>query len=243
MNPRISLIIPAHNETQFLPRLLDTVDIARAQYRGGREAIEVIVADNASTDDTAGIARSRGCLVVRVEKRIIAAVRNGGAGIAKGEVFAFVDADSMIHPETFNAIDRALDTGKYVAGATGVKLERMSLGIAVTCLVMIPMVWITGMDTGVVFSSRRDFREIGGYNEKRFFAEDVQLLFDLRRLGRSRGQKLARITSVKAVSSTRKFDKLGEWHYLWLILRFFYGLLLSRKSLDKLKPYWYNNER
>lgn len=48
--PRISLVIPAFNEEHYLPRLLDTIDAARARYREGAEAIEVIVADNGSTD-------------------------------------------------------------------------------------------------------------------------------------------------------------------------------------------------
>lgn len=57
----LSLVIPAHNESVLLPRLLDTVDVARGCFRGGASAIEVIVADNASTDDTAEIGRGRGC--------------------------------------------------------------------------------------------------------------------------------------------------------------------------------------
>ncbi len=69
---RISLIIPAHNESKLLPRLLDTVDEARARFSGGRDAIEVIVADNASTDDTAEIAAARRFRVVSVAQRLIA---------------------------------------------------------------------------------------------------------------------------------------------------------------------------
>ncbi len=101
---RFSLIIPARNEEDYLPRLLDTVDEARARYAGGPEAVEVIVADNVSTDGTAKIARERGCRVARVEKRVIAAVRNGGTTVARGQVLAFVDADMRIHPDTFKAI-------------------------------------------------------------------------------------------------------------------------------------------
>ena len=67
--PHISLIIPAYNEAELLPRLLDSVDTARAAYGG---TVEVIVADNASTDETAEIALQRGCRVARVEKRSIA---------------------------------------------------------------------------------------------------------------------------------------------------------------------------
>ena len=76
---RFSLIIPAYNEEAFLPHLLKTVEKARINYPGGAKKIEVMVADNSSTDATAEIARLHGCRVVKVEKRAIAAARNGGA--------------------------------------------------------------------------------------------------------------------------------------------------------------------
>ncbi len=242
--PWFSLVIPAYNEQVCLPRLLDTVDRARDRFRGGRDAIEVIVADNASDDATAAIAESRGCRVARVEKRAIASARNGGAAAATGEVVGFVDADSQIHENTFNAIEEALATGKYVAGATGVHLERMSLGIAVAYALMVPMVWAMKMDTGVVFCRREDFEAIGGYNEDRLFGEDVEFLFALKKLGHSRGQKLVRVTSVKAITSTRKWDKHGEWHYPGLILRGMWSVLVSSKASERFaRKYWYDDPR
>lgn len=242
--PRFSLIIPAYNEETYLAGLLNSVDKARTCYIGGDDDIEVVVVDNASTDSTADLARMRGCRVVAEDKRVIAAVRNAGARKARGQVFVFVDADNIIHPDTFNAIDRCLSTGRVVAGASGAKMQRMSLGIAATYMLMVPMVWLTGMDTGVVFCRRQDFEAIGGYNEDRLFAEDVEFLWDLMLLGRTRGQKLARITSVKVIYSTRKFDEHGDWHYLSLMLRFLYGVLFSQRSMDRFaRTYWYGGQR
>ena len=242
--PRFSLIIPAYNEEAYLPALLNSVETARDCYSGGSEAIEVVVADNGSTDATAELARSGGCRVVREEKRVIAAVRNTGARIAKGQLLVFIDADNIMHPDTFNAIDKSFSTGKVVAGATGVKMQRMSFGIAVTYALMVPLVWLTRMDTGVVFCRREDFETIGGYNEDLLFAEDVQLLWDLMRLGRKRGRRLTRITSARAIFSTRKFDKFGDWHYMWMPLRLLYGILFSKSSMEKLaRRYWYPDQR
>src|SRR5436309_945327 len=79
---KFSVVVPAFNEEAFLPRLLDSVEVAKSQYSGGPGTIEVIVADNCSTDRTAEVAARRGARVVRVEKRRIAAARNGGARAA-----------------------------------------------------------------------------------------------------------------------------------------------------------------
>ena len=247
MTPRFSLIVPAHNEEKYLPRLLDSVERARAAYSaggGGRDAVEIVVADNASTDRTAAIARERGCRVAPVAKRAIAAARNGGAAIARGEILCFTDADGTIHERTFAAIERAVGSGRAVAGATGVTMERWSPGIALTFAAFIPMVWAAGMDTGVVFCRREDFDAVGGYDEARLYAEDVAFLWALRGHGRASGRKLVRLRGVKGVASARKFDEHGDWHYFTqmpgLALR-----MLFRKSAatDWAMRYWYRTGR
>lgn len=241
---RISLVIPAYNEQRYLSRLLDSVDTARAGFRHGAGAVEVIVADNGSTDSTPSVANDRGCIVVRVAERRIASVRNGGAAVARGTTLCFIDADSEIHPATFDAVEDALDTGRVVAGATGVRMERWSVGIAVTYALFMPMVWLMRMDTGVVFCRREDFVTVGGYDERRYFAEDVQLLWDLRRLGKTRGQRLTRVRGVKALGSTRKFDTHGDWHYLSDLFRLVPLMLFHpNASNDYAAKYWYGEQR
>lgn len=138
--PRYSLVVPAFNEANWLNGLLDTVDIARRQYRGGVDSIEVIVADNTSTDATAAIAHERGCRVAHVEKRAISAARNGGAAIATGEIVCFIDADSRIHAETFNAIDDVMASQRVIVGTSTVHPDRWSIGLALT--------WLAGLCDG-----------------------------------------------------------------------------------------------
>jgi len=242
--PHFSLVIPAYNEARYLPRLLDSVDAAARRYHRGATSVEVIVADNASTDRTAELARERGCRVVPCPTRSIAAARNAALAAVRGEIVGVVDADMQIHPETFDAIERALASDRIVGGATGVTLERWSLGLAVTYAALVPFVWLTRFDTGVVFFRRRDFEATGGYDEKLRVAEDVRFLLALRRVGRSQGKRLIRLRHVKAVASTRKFDEYGDWHYLTTMPRVAVGLLLKRPSSQRLvERYWYEPRR
>lgn len=240
--PQISLVIPAYNESLLLPRLLDTVDAARDRFTAGRDAIEVIVADNASTDQTAAIARARGCTVATVTKRMIAAARNGGVALATAPLLCCTDADMQIHPDTFNAIERAMTDPRVVAGATGVTMERWSVGLAASYATLLPLVWLTGMDTGVVFCRRADFIAVGGYDETKHFAEDIDLLWKLIRLGRTRGQRLVRLRPVKAITSARKFDRYGDWHYVWLPYLMLWSAIRERNwGSSRVRKYWYED--
>jgi glycosyltransferase involved in cell wall biosynthesis len=248
----ISLVIPAYNEAAYLPRLLDTVDVARNQYRHGAADIEVIVADNVSSDETAEIAAQRGCRVERVEKRLIAAARNGGAAVARGEIVAFADADFRIHPETFNYIDTVLANPGYVGGATGMTMERWSAGIVATWYLIMPPLWLLRMDGGVWFCRRADFLEIGGFDESRPVGEDVAFLSRLKQLGASRRpkQRLAThftarklgLTPTLVLNSARKFDRHGDWHVIPDVLRAAFYLVFARhKFKEYTNRYWYED--
>ncbi|MBI3450073.1 MAG: glycosyltransferase [Acidobacteria bacterium] len=247
LRPRISLVIPAFNEARYLPRLLDSAEAARAVYARGdasrARAIEIVVADNGSTDGTAALAASRGCVVAPVEKRAIAASRNGGARAARGSILAFVDADMTLHPDTFLGVEETLASPRWVAGSTGCRPERWSTGIAVTFAVATPILWLTRFDTGVVFMRREDYDAVGGYDESMLVAEDVMMLWRLRQHGRRRGARLVRVPRWKTVASMRKFDKYGEWHYFPMLWR---GLLLvfrPKKIAAFVDEYWYRPER
>jgi glycosyltransferase involved in cell wall biosynthesis len=120
--------------------LRDSVEAAAQRYAHGAAAVQVIVADNASTGRTAELARERGCTIVPVAKRSIAAARNAGFAAAREEIVGCLDADKQIHPGTFDAIERALASDRIVGGATGCGLGRWSPGLAVTYALFIPMV-------------------------------------------------------------------------------------------------------
>jgi glycosyltransferase involved in cell wall biosynthesis len=217
--PAISLVIPCYNEAVLLPRLLTSVDAARRAFAGGPDEIEVIVSDNASTDSTAAIAAARGAIL------------------------AFIDADSQVHPDTFNVIAALMRRAEIVGGSTGATMERWSAGIVATYAIIIPLVWLTNLDIGVVFCRRADFETIGGYDGSMTFAEDVKFLLALRRLGRSRRSRLVRARTAKVIASTRKFDRFGDWHYLTLIVKGPWYLISGRRRAAFADRYWYKPGR
>lgn len=237
-------MIPAYIEERFLPRLLDSIETAARGYTHGPDAVEIIVADNGSTDRTAELARARGCRVVPVAKRCIAAARNAGGFAARGDVVGFVDADMRIHERTFDAIERALASRRIVGGATGVTLERWSAGLIATFTLLLPFVWLTRFDTGVVFCRRSDFLATGGYDESLRLAEDVAFLVSLRRVGRRQGQRLTRPRGAKSIASTRKFDEHGDWHYFTTFPRLALGYLFKKRGvIGEIERYWYEPNR
>jgi glycosyltransferase involved in cell wall biosynthesis len=248
--PRISLVIPAWNEAAYLPRLLDTADAARARYAGGTERVEVIVADNGSTDVTAEIARARGCRVAPVEKRCIAAARNGGAAAATGEVLCFCDADLRLHPETFNHVAAVMAQPDAVGGGTGLTMPRWSLGIRfVWALIVFPL-RAAGYEGGVWYCRRVDFAALRGYDEALRAAEDVEFMRRLKRLGKTRSPRQRLFTRRAAarrgilpamtLNSTRKWDLHGEWHVARDVLALLPRLLRGRRAFDAyVQRYWY----
>src|SRR5688572_19307503 len=110
----ISFVIPAHNEAALLG---DTLRILRASADELGEPFEIIVVDDASTDATAEIARNGGARVQRIERRHIAASRNAGAKVARGELLVFVDADTHVPVETLRQALAAIRNGAVGGGS------------------------------------------------------------------------------------------------------------------------------
>ncbi|MFJ1704436.1 glycosyltransferase family 2 protein [Kitasatospora sp. NPDC088346] len=87
----LSIVIPALNEASNLPAVMDSVPVAELAAAGWRT--EVVVVDNASTDDTAEVARSLGARVVSQPERGYGNAYQAGFDAATGDVIATGDAD------------------------------------------------------------------------------------------------------------------------------------------------------
>lgn len=93
--PRISVIIPARNAAKTIARAL------RSAVKQTREPDEILVVNDASTDDTCVIAHGfSGVRVISLETASgAAAARNAGVAAAAGQWVAFLDADDEWLPQ------------------------------------------------------------------------------------------------------------------------------------------------
>ena len=90
----VSIIIPAYNSARFLRAAIESA------LRQTRPALEVIVVDDGSTDETSEILEQFGdrICVQHQENRGPAAARNTGISAARGDFLLFLDSDDVLLP-------------------------------------------------------------------------------------------------------------------------------------------------
>ena len=207
--PRISLIIPAHNESAFLPACLEAA--RQAADRIG-STVETVVILNRCTDDTEVIARRHGCRIVREDAKNLSTIRNAGIAAAAGEIIVTCDADSRMHPDSFIEILKRLDSGKVVGGGAVVLPERWSPGIVASGFAILPYLAFTGVSFGLFWFWKRDFEAIGGFDTRFVSVEDVDFAQRLKAHGRKSGRAWGTLLRTPLVTSCRKFDQFGDWY-------------------------------
>jgi len=177
---KISLIIPAYNEEKYIGECLDY-----AIKNSNNKFFEIIVVDNASTDNTRMESLKRpGVKVVREEKKGLTRARQSGYLEAKGNLFAYIDADTRM-PK--NWVDRVIKefekdanlvclSGPYVYYDIS-KLQQFFTKIYCYLLVM-PAYWIFGyMVFGGNFIIKKEVLDkMSGFDTMiEFYGEDVNI--------------------------------------------------------------------
>jgi len=188
MNERIdvSVIIPALNEEKVIGLCLDSL----VKLDFPRNAFEVILVDNGSTDRTLEIARSFSSVLnlTLLQKTgvHISSLRNLGASKARGGIFAFLDSDCLVSPvwltraiALFNqenvgvvgAHYRIPDNSRWVARAWYGGLESEKQG---------DLSWVP---SGDLLVTRSTFERIGGFDASIETNEDCEFCGRVRNTG------------------------------------------------------------
>ena len=93
----VSVVMPVHNGERFLAEAIDSVLDQTYPHR------EIVVVDDGSVDRSAEIARSRPVRYLRQANRGVAAARNAGLAVARGDFIAFLDQDDTWLPHKLEA--------------------------------------------------------------------------------------------------------------------------------------------
>jgi len=196
---KLSIVIPAHNEEQRLPPMLEAYGNYFSE-KYGNEA-ELIVVPNFCEDRTAEVAReiAERCSVVKVFDDPGQVGKGGavmlGAEAAEGDMVGFVDADGATSPEAFDDLVEKISLDGCIIASRWMKESKMSpkqpldRRIASRCFNLMVRV-LFGMrlkDTqcGAKLFRREVIQPVMSNMGVTSWAFDVDMLFQTKRLGAS----------------------------------------------------------
>jgi hypothetical protein len=202
----VSVIIPTLNEEKYLPRCLQSLT-----RQSRKERFETIVVDGGSTDRTVEVAEKHADVVV-VEPSPVGAARNIGAKHAKGEILAFIDADTVACERWIEEIAHMLKSHPGAVGVTGptlpyegTKLDRLAYHVATGWMqrfsLRLGRPHVAGFNCAY---RKRPFWDAGGFDENRVLSEDVTLSLKMRHQG-----QIVFNTDMIAFTSLRRIKKYG----------------------------------
>ncbi len=219
----VSVIIPAYNAEKTLPHTLRALQ----HQTMPRNLYEIIVIDDASTDQTGAVAREFGVRYRRQNKEGPAAARNLGVRIARGDIVLFTDSDCVPAEDWLEKMVKPLEDPR-VAGVMGryrtrqkefparfVQLEfeeRFSILRKFESIDLVP--------SFAAAFRRSVFEEVGGFNAHYPLAnnEDVELSYQIA----ARGYKMVFLDDAvvyhRHPSTWREFIKIKYARAFWRTL-------------------------
>lgn len=175
----VSVIVPAYNREQLLPRAVGSVN---AQI--GLRPLEVIVVDDASSDDSAAVAERLGARVLRRQfNGGAAAARNDGLQAARGDWVTMLDSDDEWLPGFLRALWPLRGRWSFIGGAMvqcasldgPVRYHGPASGAPLTLDTPARLYPENIVAASGVLADRRLVTEVGGYRTDLRYAEDLDL--------------------------------------------------------------------
>lgn len=234
----ITAIVCAYNEARHLPACLHSL-LAQT-----RPPDEILVINNASTDNTGEVARAiPGVRVVDEPVKGLVVARETARGIARGEVLAYVDADCRAPLRWLERVEAQLLTSPYLVGVTGpyrfydwdlsgrILIRLYDILIAPATHVFVHhALGLGAILYGGNFAVRADaLARIGGFDRTiEFHGEDTNLGRRLTTIGRVRMS-----AGCWVWTSARRYVAMGKGRVFSLYVRNFWSEILRHRPADR----------
>ncbi|MDW3649217.1 MAG: glycosyltransferase [Bacteroidia bacterium] len=245
----LSIIIPAFNEEKLIADTIERIQSGMQEVFEENFDWELILADNASTDDSAKIAKALGAKVVLEPIHQISRVRNRGASIAQGTYFLFVDADSYPQKELLLEVKENITLKNSVGAGTTIDVQGGRLWSKLQMERLNPFMRLFSYTWGAFVLCRRDiFEEIGGFSEDLFALEEIEFVRRLKKAARKKGLKFYMLKTPlftagrKDELSLKAILQLFFSHSLAVIFLLLHIILprsLRPKAKSSLFSFWY----
>lgn len=189
--PKVSIVIPVRNRPDEIRACLDS--LVALDYP--RTSLEIIVVDDASTDETpeavASYGRGSVRLLAQKQHRGQSECRNVGARAGTGELVAFIDSDCIADAAWLRTLVQDLDDRRVVATGGSVReaspdgwLKRYEasaspLHMGETPARVMPGSGVEFLPSCNVVVRKQVFLEAGGFDASLRFGEDVDLIWRL----------------------------------------------------------------
>jgi glycosyltransferase involved in cell wall biosynthesis len=184
---KISLIIPAYNEEKYLGECL------REALKNGGELHEIIVVNNASTDNTKSVAQSFETVkVVDESRKGLTKARQRGFLETEGEILAYNDADTKMPKGWVEKVVKHFEKDETLVcvSGPGIYYDQSSIGKIIAWVywfvAYIIHFFVGYMVYGANFAVKKSALEkIGGFDESiSFYGEDTNLARRLSKVGK-----------------------------------------------------------
>jgi rSAM/selenodomain-associated transferase 2 len=186
-------------------------------------SVERIVVDGGSEDATTAIAEREGCRIIRSDRAHRAHQLNLGASAARANVFLFLHADTRLPEKGVRQILDSMANPKIAGGGFERSFDTPSAILKFTCRLAAwrSRRWGIFLGDQGIFVRRRFFEVLGGFDEDRSIAEDLDFSLRLKK----QGEVIA--LPGPAISSARRFENKGPLRQslidFWLAAKFLAG--------------------
>ncbi len=225
---QISFVIPAYNEEKYIGKTIESI-LKNAEGH----ILEIIVVNNASTDNTAGIAGHYPFVkVVNETQKSLSKARQKGFEEAKAEIVAFIDADCLLSKKWCEILEKKFKNPKLVCLSGPYDYYELPLWqrriiIKIWYLLAVVADKIIGhaADGGNMVIKKEALKKIGGFDTNiNFYGDDTDTAKRLHKVGKTKF-----LYNFFVYTSARRFRGQGLAKTAWAYFLNYLSVTIFKK--------------